>query len=241
MRNWLAELLSYLRYSQAPKQAQRLIVLILLVDLILLGAFLRWAYVEHYHLTTSVLYGDLRYSMVDGSFIELFGYLKEVLIIALAALASFYRPNLIYLGYMALFVVALLDDSLSLHENLGYQIGPVLGLSQQISEILVFGVMSFVPLIVMLRGFRLSHGRDRRNAEAMLLGFGLLMFCAVVMDFVHSAVVKTYGRGDTALSLLEDGGELLSLTVTLLIMIRVVQFTRELARADLRVLSTRTS
>jgi hypothetical protein len=142
---------------------------------------------------------------------------------------------------MALFVVALLDDSLSLHENLGHQIGPVLGLSQQISEILVFGVMSLVPLIVMLRGYRLSHGRDRRNAEAMLLGFGFLMFCAVVMDFVHSAVVKTYGRGDTALSLLEDGGELLSLTVTLLIMIRVVQFTRELARADLRVFSTRTS
>jgi hypothetical protein len=235
MRNWFLEISSYFRFSQIPAKAQRSIALILLVDLVLLGVFLRWAYVEHYHITTSVLYGDLRYSMVDGSFIELFGYFKEVLIIALAALASFYRPNLIYLGYTALFLVALLDDSLTLHETLGHRIGPVLGLSQQISEILVFGFMSLVPLVIILRGYSLSHGRDRRNAEAMLLGFGLLMFCAVVMDFVHSAVMKTFGQGDTALSLLEDGGELLSLTAILLVMTRVVQSMGEFARASQRI------
>jgi len=69
----------------------------------------------------------------------------------------------------------------------------------------VFGFMSLVPLVVLLRRYRISQGRDRRDVEAMLAGFGLLMFCAVAMDFVHSAVVKAIGRGDTALSLLEDG------------------------------------
>jgi hypothetical protein len=234
MRSRLKELASYLRCSQAPAPMQWLVGACLLIDLILLGAFLRWAYVEHYQITASVLHGDLRYSMVDGSFIELFGYCKEVLIIVLAALAFFYRPNLVYIGYMALFVVALLDDSLSLHETIGHHISPVLGLSQQISEILVFGVMSLVPLAVMLYGYWYSSGLDRRNAEAMLIGFGLLMFCAVAMDFIHSMVMKAFGRGDTVFSLLEDGGELLSLTVILLIMVRVTQFVRDRAEPGRR-------
>ena len=60
---------------------------ILAIDLVILGMFLRWAYVEHANVTESMLYGQLLYSSVDGSLMEIWGYLKELTIIGLALYA----------------------------------------------------------------------------------------------------------------------------------------------------------
>jgi hypothetical protein len=231
MRKWISELLSYVDLWLPGRSRHRAIVaLFLLIDAILLAAFLRWAYVEHYHITSSVMFGDLRYSMVDGSLVELFGYFKETVIVLLLGAAFFYRRKLVYAGFALLFLMTLLDDSLSLHERLGHWVSrlpPLLGVPQDISEIMVFALLGLVPLILVAIGYLHCYGRDRRNAEALGLGFGALLFCAEVMDFIHGKVVEAYGKGDTVFSLLEDGGELLSMTLITAIALRVLQLTRD--------------
>ena len=92
---------------------------ILAIDLVVLGMFLRWAYVEHANVTESILYGQLLYSSVDGSLMEIWGYLKELTIIGLALYAFLHAKELFYAAYALLFLVVLADDSLRLHEHFG--------------------------------------------------------------------------------------------------------------------------
>jgi hypothetical protein len=102
---------------------------------------------------------------------------------------------------------------------------PVL-LAQDFGELIAFPLLYLVPIAIISVGYLQSQGQDRRNTEAIGLGCAALAFCGIILDFVHAEVYKTYGKGDAVLSLLEDGGELLSMTLILVIMMRVFQLVR---------------
>lgn len=73
-------------------------------------------------------------------------------------------------------------------------------------------MVSGVPLALSLYGFyKLPH--DRKFPALMLLaGFCVMAFFAVVVDNLHSSLIGAE-HFQTASSFIEDGGELLSLTL----------------------------
>lgn len=90
--------------------------MVLAIDALLLILFLGWAYVEHHHMTDSILYGRLCFSSVDGSLVESWGYIKEASIICLAVYAFKQTKDFFYAAYAVLFISVLADDSFRLHE-----------------------------------------------------------------------------------------------------------------------------
>ena len=77
-------------------------------------------------------------------------------------------------------------------------------------------LVSGVPLTLALYGFhKLSSGR-KLPALMLLAGFGVMSFFAVVVDNLHSLLIGAE-HFQTASSFIEDGGELLSLTLIILV------------------------
>jgi hypothetical protein len=201
------------RFSDTAKTTGVWIGMVLAIDALLLILFVRWAYVEHHHITDSIFYGQQRFSSVDGSLMESWGYIKEASIICLAVYAFKKTKEFFYAAYAVLFASVLADDSLRLHEAISVWLSSP-SLLGKYSDIPAAFLVSGVPLALAALGFfRLSSGR-KMPGFMLLGGFGLMAFFAVVVDNLHELLIGSE-HFQTASSFVEDGGELVSLTVIL--------------------------
>ena len=178
-----------MEYSNNPAKPMRWwLGAILAVDALLLLLFLRWAYVEHQHMTDSIFYGRLRFSSVDGSLMDSWGYIKEAAIIALAVYAFRKTNEFFYAAYAVLFVSVLADDSLRLHEHIaGWLSDP--SLLGKYGDLPAAFLVSGVPLALAVFGF-VTLANDRKLPAFMLLGsFGVMAFFAVVVDNLHELLI----------------------------------------------------
>jgi hypothetical protein len=202
------------RLVRVERRADRIFLASLLVaDFVLIAVFVAYAYVEHYHIEDSVLYGNVKFSFVDGGYPELFGYGKQILI-TLLLLAVYARTRqAVYLGLALLFTTTGLDDSMALHEAVGNYLATNFALAERTGELVGWALLGMAPMVVVLLGYLRSDSRSRRNAEALLLAFGLLLFFAVGLDVVHGILHRHVGGFQTLMTMLEDGGELLTLTL----------------------------
>lgn len=155
----------------------------------------------------------------DWSLSEVFNYLKWIALIG-ALLALFSRQKSpIFLAISLVCVVALLDDSLQLHEGFG---GPLIdalafgwNLPHGTGEMVFMaatGMLIAGPLIYSWR--RASH-KVREQIAPLLALFGGAIFCAGGIDFLHSqaAAVTPNSMKAGILGILEDGGEMVFLSL----------------------------
>lgn len=185
--------------------------LILTVDLLLLIVFLRWAYVEHYNINTSFFHEDLKFSSLDGSLMERWGYAKEAYIVGLAAYAFSKSKEFFYAAYAVLFLAVLADDSLQLHEHIGAWLSDPALLGEW-GSLPSAALVSGAPLALALHGFRKLPSRRKSPALMLLAGFGIMAFFGVVFDSIHTLLIDAE-HFQTISSFIEDGGELMSLTL----------------------------
>ena len=200
---------------------------VVFVDLALLALFLVWASVEHYQIRTSPFFGTSLFSTQEGSLIENWGYLKEAAIALLCLVIAKRRQHWFYAAFAVLFVSVMLDDSLGLHERVGDWLEADVGLGK-FGPLVSAGVVNGVPFMLVLASFVRLPPAERRLALPMLLGFFVLSFFAVGVDGVHGLLARGQG-GETAWTLLEDGGELLSLSGILFITVWALRSPGEAA------------
>jgi len=206
-------------------RGHRLAAALLVADLAFLATFLLYAYAEHYGLRGNLFYGNVNFSFVDGSYPEIYGYAKEALLTLLLAVAYARTRQLVYLALALLFAICALDDSLSLHEAAGVYLATITDLSPSAGGLVGWSLLGFVPMLAIVIAYRRSDATSRRHTEAVLLGFAILLFFAIGMDLVH-AVLQRYVNGfQTVLTILEDGGELLTLTLLCVMAHTIVRFS----------------
>ncbi len=161
----------------------------------------------------------------DGGWAEYAGYTQQAVLVVLLLALSWVTRHLVWVAYAVLFACALADDALRLHENKGAWLADrlaahlwfpsdgFLGLrADDLGELLVWGLLAAVPVAAAA----LLHRRaDRWNRRASLGMAGLVaayVFCGAVLDQVHVLFLDSW-IGDV-LGTLEDGGELLVLSAT---------------------------
>lgn len=157
---------------------------------------------------------------VDGSLGELFGYAKFLLAACLCLAVSRRPGNAIFLALGAVLLVMLLDDTLRLHERLGDALEHGLGLSaalglrgQDFGELL-YGFAVGVPTVVFtVMAWQRTKTAYRQDAAITIGLIGVFLFFAVVVDVVHSFVSSARPGWSAELGLIEDGGELLVLSL----------------------------
>ena len=164
----------------------------------------------------------------DRGLAELLGYAE--LLVAAGFLVAVHRRarEAVVLAWAAVLLLVLADDSLFLHERVGYQVVARWGVQDaaglrgsDLGELGAWAVMGLGAAVLLLVSSRRSSRNARRALRPFVLAFAALVFFAVVVDLLDQALG---GDGqavagialDPALRVVESGGELLSVTALML-------------------------
>lgn len=179
---------------------------------ILIGCFLRYAYVERYHLTDSFFHGRLQFSFVDRGYPEIFGYGLELAACALFAVCAWAYRRKQWYAFAAILLLTFLDDAFELHEAIGHMFAAGSGLSPVVGDLIGFSTTGLLSAVLWLAGTRLIAGpEDWLSYLVFTVYFAILIFFGVGVDTVHGMLGTTVSQ--TVLTLVEDGGELVTTAV----------------------------
>ena len=164
---------------------------------------------------------DARFSIGwEGGFAERWQHLKAGIISVMLCAVAGRRRSAVVLTWAAVFLFVLADDALQLHERVGNHLGEVLTLPElgslranHLGELLYFAAIGIVTISGLLIALRAGDGEDWTLSRTLVLWLALLAVFGVVLDAIHSALRRTaLGR---PLELIEDGGEMIILTLAL--------------------------
>jgi hypothetical protein len=152
---------------------------------------------------------------VTHSYPEMYGYIKFFWTILLLIYISFKNKSLHHVVWALVFTYFLLDDSMAAHESVGGRIAahldfaPPLGLRlQDVGELAFLALAGMVLALVVIWAYWRGSQKFRRVSQDITLLVLVFVFCAVVMDMVHSAV--SAGKVvELILGIMEDGGEMI--------------------------------
>ncbi len=168
------------------------------------------------HYTTPFAASRLFAVQQDGGFAEFFQYIKELWFCIICLILFFRRRELIYSVWALLAGYFLLDDALRLHETLGMKLVFHLDLNsllalraQDWGELMVMAAFGGMFLVAFLPAFRASRHPGRQFTRLLWPYIALFLFFCVVMDMVD---IWLPGWGMT---LIEDGGEMISMSLIL--------------------------
>lgn len=194
----------------SEKHSNRLLILLLLTDLVFILIHL---------LFRKYLFSNPLFSIeTDQGYAEVFQYIKEFWILMLLCFMAAKRRQVIYFGWSILFLYLLFDDSLQVHERLGsilssrLHIQPGFALRPydigQIGVSVLFGILLFSVL-----GFAyfLSNDTAKQVSKRLFMLVLCVAFFGVVVDMLHVAIPA----GALILGIIEDGGEMVVMSVIL--------------------------
>lgn len=145
---------------------------------------------------------------------ETTNYMKWLFLIGIALTLNSRRKQPVFLGIALLGLLALLDDSLQLHEYFGDVIAPLLfsDLPMGIGEIMFMTMEGIVVALAFAYGWKHSSPLARAQTLPLLLLFAGAVFCGVVIDFLHTHTPAAT-RLEDLMAILEDGGEMIFLSL----------------------------
>lgn len=157
----------------------------------------------------------------DGGIPETFNYFQLGLV-SIVLVLIYHRSRVpTYLILALIFAYALFDDALQLHEQLGVVLAAALVLpdlwgvsGRDIAQPLYFAIVAGVFAPMLLGGWFYANPTHRRFSISIIALFCALAFFAVFVDFVHVFVANYSRIANQALALVEDGGEMLVVTLS---------------------------
>jgi hypothetical protein len=165
----------------------------------------------------------------DGGYAEIFQYIKEYWSVLLLVFLGTKTRLLVYLSWSLLFLYLLIDDSVQIHERFGALVGewfegfPLFGLrTNDLGEILVSVVAGFLLLTLIAMSYRFGDRLARKASKYLIVMLCALAVCGVVLDVLH--VVVQVPVLTSFIGLLEDGGEMLVLSVITCFLFSLVEY-----------------
>jgi hypothetical protein len=156
----------------------------------------------------------------DGGWAEYFGYAQQAALVALLLLLWQVTRHLVWPAYAAVFVCALADDYLRLHERKGAWLAEKLAFPEgfaglradDLGEMFVWGLLGAVPVAAAFLLHRRSDPWNRRASLGMAALIAAYVFFGAVVDQAHVLFLDSW-LGDV-MGTVEDGGELVVLSAT---------------------------
>lgn len=213
---------------QVKKTASEFLVLLISAD-VLFGLL----HVLHLY-TPHLRSADYSLSTERG-FAEVFQYLKGYWIVILFAWLGFAKTRL-YWGWALLFGYLVIDDAFSLHETGGRMIAaalayqPMFGLrAQDLGELTVYALIGGGVCLMTGVAYRWGNAAFRRASRGLAVLLVLLAMFGAGADMLHSAMGRASGAG-RLMGILEDGGEMLVMSVICWYGIQLLQQAHASAR-----------
>ncbi|MEO0771177.1 MAG: hypothetical protein AAFY72_17435 [Cyanobacteria bacterium J06649_4] len=214
MKNWNYKNWNYKDWNYKAKHKRIFSFQILYLCLVTDIAFVALNMLYEFH--PSITDSALKITQ-DRGYAEVFQYIKEFWIAGTLALIFFRTRSLLFLGWSALFFYLLLDDSLRIHEN--WSKAPyfpaLFGLGSNASgELIISLCVGLFFLIWIAAAYKNTrNGASKAASKALIWMLFLLGFAGVFIDAVHIIVQIPFL--DPILTVLEDGGEMLVMSLIL--------------------------
>lgn len=167
-----------------------------------------WLNGAHYRLDT------------DRGLAEVFQYIKFLWLLGCLAFAFAQTRRGVYGAWMLLFAVLLLDDVTQLHETVGLRLAAALGLvgafglrPEDFGELFFAAGLGALAVALVLATVRAGAREARQLSADMLVLLCALAFFGVFVDAAHTIAFFEAPRLVVALTVLEDGGEMLVVSV----------------------------
>ncbi|RBY86131.1 hypothetical protein [Blastococcus sp. TF02A-26] len=168
----------------------------------------------------------------DGGLVEYVGYLHQLVLVVLLLTVSRLGGARVWTAWAAVFALVLVDDSVRLHETLGDRAADGLGLpdgvaglrADDLGELVVWGLLAVAPLVWLVALHRRSDRETQRASLRLAVPVAVYAFCGIVVDQVHA--MGRDGSWAGVLGTLEDGGELVALSVTVAHVVTLVGAAR---------------
>jgi hypothetical protein len=204
------------------RTGRTIILLVILADLALIAlhALTRLAGRAGVH---PVAHNSMLLLTTEAGYAELFNYLKLFVAACLVGWIFLVTRQAVYAALCAVFLVALGEDVVQLHERVG-GLAKDAGLTPRrapeagaaLAEMVHWSVIGLVLAAVLWASLAASRVQDRRIGLVLLVPLVALGFFAALVDAVHALLAPGAFPGlGTLLTLVEDGGELLSVAVAL--------------------------
>ena len=153
----------------------------------------------------------------DWSVGEVLNYAKWLALAGISAVLFHQQKAVIFLAFASLCVIALLDDSLQLHERYGIILTDALlqglRLPNGSGEIIFLALEGTVIAGPLVYGWIVAPSPVRRQIMSLFLLLGGAVFCGVAVDFVHAQAAGGSIKAGI-LGIIEDGGEMVFLSLT---------------------------
>ncbi len=157
----------------------------------------------------------------DWGYAEFYGYIKLFWICLLLIYIQSKYSCKQYLAWVLVFSYFLLDDSLRLHEIAGNAIAENLSFHSHLSvipgdfgQLAFFAFMGLVLLLPLAWAYKSGSTAFRKVSQDIILLIFILVFCGVIVDFIHS--IKNFSREIRyILGIIEDGGEMVTISLIL--------------------------
>jgi hypothetical protein len=171
----------------------------------------------------------------EGGYPEMLNYLQLAALVGLLLHIFVRTRQPIYASLGLVFLLALADDALRLHERAGNYassmgISALAGLgAQQFGELLYFALVGLAMVAVLVVGIVNSAAEDRKIGGIFAVWIGMLGFCAVVVDVLYVFLSEWTGAG-FIFAIAEDGGEMLAAALALSTAVLLVRHLDDLRR-----------
>jgi len=163
----------------------------------------------------------------DQGYAEIYMYLKELWIIILLIFILIKTKTVGYSAWILLFLYILLDDSLEIHETFGSYIATQLEFSsllglrpQDLGELSVSAFSAAILLGLLLLFYIGSSNAYKHVSKNIFLLLLALAFFGIFIDMLDM-VIKLGWEVDYIFAAIEDGGELMVMTLLLYYIYRV--------------------
>lgn len=157
-------------------------------------------------------YGKLKFSFIDGGYPESFGYALEFIACVIFAVFASVHLKKQWYAWSAILFVTFLDDAFRLHESAGHFYADIFNLLAVGGDLLGFATTGLISLVLWFWGVvKITNERDL-SAYLVFTGYyALLILFGVVVDAVHGVFGENMSQ--TLFTLVEDGGELVTIAV----------------------------
>jgi hypothetical protein len=200
-------------------------------DAVLLGLLvatdLAFIAVHLVHVSTGYLSNPLNSLERDRGYAEFFQYTKLYWLVLLTGLLAFKHRALIHVGWLVVLAYLLVDDVFFLHETFGAYaaaalgIGSALGLrADDLGELIVTAIAGTTAVTVLGLGYWRSGNAGRTLSRSLFGLLAALAFFGVVVDMIREGLRETFVG--TGLGLIEDGGEMLVVSLMVWTVVRYV-------------------
>lgn len=196
---------------------RRWVFLLLSIDGLLIVLFLLWAIAGHYDLRNLWVFGRDEFSLGEGRLTEQWGYLK-LAAASVIAIGIAVRRHVFFWGLALLLIVMLADDALAFHEQINLALHNASGgnISREVFDLFTKLAMAAVPLGAMAIGFWSAQASERRRLIPVIVPVMALGIWVSVVDYGRSVLENYYSGGQSLGTLIEEGGEGILISATLL-------------------------